>query len=681
MPKNPSIKPYIVKNSNRSVADVFREVNKAMYQGYCSDYTISSGLERIVVNSLFHYKLFLSRLKELPHIEFVTHRDLLKEDYPHNSVRVSIRHDVDGDIVAAVKQAEIEAGLNIPTSWYLLHTAPYYGSFKNNIFHRNECMGHYYLHLQNLGHEVGLHTDPLKIYQHLKIDGAQAIVEELRWLRGLGLNINGTVAHNSKETYGAFNYEIFKGKTQRFDAECTRLHETDSNNKEIFHKGTWSPLQVLDMNELKLDYEGNDVFRRTRLEYGATRALDRWRWNAQIRRIKNRENQLDTYFIDHERLLEDVKQIQTGTSVVFVVHPLYYGSRHNDFQSPPLRLNKLDVSVSPELGWVTYKPDTFQCWSNRLSVEQEYQAINKTNMFGMLDKPLFEDTDQANVVRLLLLGSDNIDGRQIGISSQIQSCLEELLCAVSCNTVKVHKLAFPNMGISRLWSWYERTRDIIRPHIVLMGINSQAIRQNVPLIWSKELGFSIHHPPGDYLGWDSQSNAIQIVRASKGWAVRQRKSVRMVNFPGCDCSLDEIMADTHGFNFNGVNCFDFLTECYRFMCDQIKQDNATPIIFVEESGEAAGFFCEKIDEKSHRDFISSLNQRFASVASTVGVALVNPYDRFEICSNGLPTHFQYDKAWNQTGHRLAAESIFLHLRTKKMFQVQTEKVIHRNQSN
>lgn len=681
MPKRPKIKPYVVKNSNRSIGDVFGKVNNAMYQGYCSDYTISGSVDRIVVNPLFNYKLFLSRLIELPHIEFVTHRDLLKEDCPQSRVRLSIRHDVDGDIVAAIKQAEIEAELNIPTSWYLLHTAPYYGFFKNDIFYRNECLGHYYLYLQDLGHEVGIHTDPLKIYQDVKIDGAQALVEELKWLRSLGLNINGTVAHNSKGVYGASNNEIFIRKNQEFDAECTCLQQTDNNNKDVFHKGTWAPLHVLDMNELKLDYEGNEVFIRKRLEYGATRALDRLRWNAHIRRIKNRKNQLDTYFIDHERLMEDVKQIKPGTSVVFVVHPLYYGNRHNSVQSPPLRLNKLHVSVNSELGWVTYKPDTFQCWSNNLSVEQEYQAINKTNMFGMLDKPVFEGTDQANLVRILLLGSDNIDGRQIGISSQIQSRLEELLCKASCNTIKAQKLAFPNMGISRLWSWYEKTKDIIRPQIVLMGIGSQAIRQNVPLIWSKELGFSINHPPGNYLGWDSQSNAIQIVRASKDWAVRQRKPTRMVYFPGCDCSLDEIMADTRGFQFNGVNCFDFLIECYRFVCDQIRQNGSTPIIFVEESGEASGFFCEKTDDESRQDFIDRLNQRFESVASEVGVELVNPYNHFETCSNGLSTHFQYDRAWNQTGHRLAAESIFLHLRTNKIFQVQTEKGVHRSRPN
>lgn len=670
------IKPYQVKNSGKSIRQVFALVNDSMFQGYGADYTIGYKLDKIVVNPLFNYGSFLFRLKEMLHLEFVTQRDLLRQDCPRDKVRVSIRHDVDGDIVAAVKQAETEKKLGIVSTWFILHTAPYYGFFDEGVFYRHEGMGHIYRYFQDLGHEVALHTDPLKIYQDDKIDGSQAVITELQWLRSLGIHVHGTVAHNSKETYGAYNYEIFKGRNRELDLKSVSKVVSNAE-KEIFFNGKWAPLQVLDEQELILDYEGNEVFWQGKipLEYGATRALDQWRWNAQIRRIKHRKDPLDTYFIDQERLLADIKGIKPGTFLVFVVHPEYYGSRLNGKQSPPLRVNLRETCVNPRIGWVTYKPDTFQCWSNDLSARQEYQSINKSNMLGMIDKPLPEGKEQEdNKMRILFLGSDHIDGRQVGIPSQVHTRLGDLLSQKTGKTFNVIKLAFPGMGISRLWSWYEKTRDIIMPPLVLLGIDSQAIRKNVPLIWSQELGFSMHHPPGDYLGWDSKANTIKIVRASRGWAIRQKRPHRMDTFPGCTCPLDEMMADTQGFPWNGTNGFDFLIACYRFVCERIRENNAKPVLFVEESGETAGFFHERKDDKLRPEFMGRLNNRFESLATAVDVPLINPYKHFEIHSGGLPTHFLYDRAWNVTGHRLAAEAIFLALESWDMLNVFIKKM-------
>ncbi len=656
------ITPYLVKDSKKTALQVFSLVNDSMFRGYGADYTITGNLDKIVVNPLFNYQTFLARLKEMPHLEFVTHRDLLTQKCPADKVRVGIRHDVDGDVVAAVKQAGIEKEFGIVSTWFILHTAYYYGSFENGVFHRHECMGHVYRSLQDMGHEVALHTDPLKVYQDYKIDGAQAVVVEIQWLRSLGINISGTVAHNSKNAYGAYNYEIFKGRTREInlDSDTGVLNGYKTAN-EVFFNGKWAPLQVLDEKELMLDYEGNEVFwqEKVPLEYGATRDLDRWRWNAQIRRIKGRNDPLDTYFIDQERLLADVEKIKPGAFLVFVVHPEYYGGRPNGVQSPPLRVNKLETSVHYRMGWITYTPDTFQCWSNDRSRREEYQAINKSNSWGMLDKPVPEGMGQDNEIRILFLGSDHIDGRQIGIPSHAHSRLGELLAGKYGRPVTVRKLAFPGMGISRLWAWYEKTRDVFHPHVVIMGIDSQAVRKNVPMVWSQELGFSMNHPPGDYLGWDSKTGAIKIIRASRGWAIRQKRPHRMDSFPGCNCPLDEVMADGKGFSFHGVNCFDYVTDCYRFVVERIRENNSRPVLFVEEGGEAAGFFHERKDDGARAEFITRLTERFQSIASAIGVPLINPYERFVAHSDGLPVHFQHDRAWNATGHRLAAESLFL----------------------
>ena len=38
-----------------------------------------------------------------------------------------------------------------------------------------------YKYIQSLGHEIALHTDPLLVYQDHKMDGAQAVVDEIDW--------------------------------------------------------------------------------------------------------------------------------------------------------------------------------------------------------------------------------------------------------------------------------------------------------------------------------------------------------------------------------------------------------------------------------------------------------------------------------------------------------------------
>lgn len=97
------------------------------------------------------------------------------------------------------------------------------------------------------GCELGLHNDCLGAYTRWGADGADLLVRELEWLRGEGVQIRGTVAHNSGPTYGAENFEIFEGMVL-WDREVV----TDS--------GARIPLGCLDMQGLGLTYEG--VFAR-----------------------------------------------------------------------------------------------------------------------------------------------------------------------------------------------------------------------------------------------------------------------------------------------------------------------------------------------------------------------------------------------------------------------------------
>ena len=51
---------------------------------------------------------------------------------------ISLRHDIDGKINSALKIAEIEYKHNIIATYFILHTAEYYGTTEKNYVKHNE---------------------------------------------------------------------------------------------------------------------------------------------------------------------------------------------------------------------------------------------------------------------------------------------------------------------------------------------------------------------------------------------------------------------------------------------------------------------------------------------------------------------------------------------------------------
>src|SRR5690606_22479204 len=83
---------------------------------------------------------------------------------------VALRHDVDYDIDVALEMAHIEHDLGYRSTYYLLHTAPYW----NDAEFIDKS-----LKLQEYGHEVGLHVNVLAEWAVGKIDDPGARLAEL----------------------------------------------------------------------------------------------------------------------------------------------------------------------------------------------------------------------------------------------------------------------------------------------------------------------------------------------------------------------------------------------------------------------------------------------------------------------------------------------------------------------
>ena len=240
-------------SSQKTKEEIFSQVNHAVYHQMQCEKGITSGS---IADSLEHYKELLKTVrKDSPELEFVTAYQLSQKKIDGQTSYCQIRHDVDADIVACLPMAKIEADLGIQSTYFLLHTAAYYGEWNvdNNkaIFHRYESLADYYLELQALGHEVAIHTDPLHLYQNIKVDGAETLVAELEWLRSIGIKVYGTAPHNNPLEYGASNSAIFNGRNKLTKGGVVH---------GVIKNGLWAGLGLLEEKELGLLYETDDIY-------------------------------------------------------------------------------------------------------------------------------------------------------------------------------------------------------------------------------------------------------------------------------------------------------------------------------------------------------------------------------------------------------------------------------------
>jgi hypothetical protein len=106
----------------------------------------------------------------------------------HDPGVIGLRHDVDNVIEPAVRFAEWEAERGYRSTFYILHTAPYW---QDKRLLRESCD-----RIVECGHELGIHNNAIAEASRTGIDpvGAaryEAVVE----LRSYGYEIRGTVAH------------------------------------------------------------------------------------------------------------------------------------------------------------------------------------------------------------------------------------------------------------------------------------------------------------------------------------------------------------------------------------------------------------------------------------------------------------------------------------------------------
>jgi hypothetical protein len=490
--ERPEIAPYVVRDSGQSLEEIRAAVNYSLHHTYAADFTKGAGMAKVVADPLFHYERLLRRLREIPAVRFRTMEDLMSGGHDPAAISVTIRHDVDGDIEVCRPMAELEAAHDIPTTYYILHTAFYYGRFEDGAFLRHECMGPWYRGLQDLGHEISLHTDPLLIYQEHRIDGAAAVREEIAWLRSLGIRVPGTAAHNHTSVYGAQNYEIFAGRVRNHVMPGGTAAPTFDED-EVWFKDRWAPLHVLDEAELGLSYEGHDAYAQpgylgimAEIRYATINQT----WNVQTDWYDRGLRQGPGSFDDLDVALG---RLRPGDAIVFTTHPLYYGARLDETSAPVLAADAITVTEEGPLDGPTYAPGSVIAVSDHDGDRQIGQAINFANELGMLSRPVPAppsaaapgdgERDAATATaataatpataeppghRVLILGGASVDGRRVGIHAQLECRLEEALRAGTVDPVHVRSAAWPETVVERWPGWWTDLHRAFAPDLLVL---------------------------------------------------------------------------------------------------------------------------------------------------------------------------------------------------------------------
>lgn len=361
----------VFKEYKYKAVPVSRESALAGSNGRCFSYTSPLKL----TNMLNVYEYFIAKVSSMPHLNFVSVGELMKDPPANvkNKVRVLLRHDIDHDLVAALMMREIEKEFGL-SGYYLLHHASpyYYGVFDENlVFNRNESLADVYLELQSSGAEVGLHIDPFTIYK-LGVDGSEAIVCELAWLRSIGLRISSVSAHGSAPYYGAEAFEIFK-EWRLYKNDFVSSDGANSmslglfplskdacakfSNSNALPQTVNLPLGVLSAKELELKLEANfaspvhnankakikEYFQRAKTEdmktylyyYLHRNAYSQWGqdytvWLYGMDRWAISSTDPNGYFRPDASTLEVIKfldELSGEEKVVLHIHPIYFGFR------------------------------------------------------------------------------------------------------------------------------------------------------------------------------------------------------------------------------------------------------------------------------------------------------------------------------------------------------------------
>jgi hypothetical protein len=242
------------------------------------------------------YASFLGKISDTSKYIVLPLNEFRKTFRP-GKVVIGLRHDVDVDLNVAYQFSEIESKLGFRSTYFILHTAPYYLADPGNMAVHSPAILPILKTMQNdRKFEIGWHNDLVTLQAVYNIDPVAFLHNELRWLRENGINIYGTASHGSNYCY------VYKYVNYYFFEECTYpVVGQFVNNLTLPLKGKNVPMKKGKLSDFNLEYEAyflnnNKVFSDATVNNGV-------RWNIGML---------------------DLSQLNPGDRVIILLHPIHW---------------------------------------------------------------------------------------------------------------------------------------------------------------------------------------------------------------------------------------------------------------------------------------------------------------------------------------------------------------------
>jgi hypothetical protein len=214
-----------------------------------------------------------------------------------NKIVIGLRHDVDNDLNKALEFSRTESDLGFRSTYYILHTAPYYLVNTNNMAIHSANIFPTLNTMQNIRHfEIGWHNDLVTLQAVYNIDPVAFLKNELAWLRANGINIYGSASHGSPYcyTYKYLNYYFFE--------ECTYpVVGQFVNNINLTIGGKTVPMKKGKFSDFNLEYEA--YFLNNNKYFSDASITNGTRWNIGMLNLD---------------------QLHAGDRVIILLHPIHW---------------------------------------------------------------------------------------------------------------------------------------------------------------------------------------------------------------------------------------------------------------------------------------------------------------------------------------------------------------------
>jgi len=146
------------------------------------------------------YRKLLTELSN-PRYEVLPLRDFDQHaDSTTDKVVVALRHDIDSHPLRALRMAELEKELGIRSTFFILHSANYYGTVKDGVMIRNGAVDKLAKQLNDMGFEIGIHRDLFNMMWKHQFEPRAFMNEEVAYYKTLGIPVVGSAAHGDQTT-------------------------------------------------------------------------------------------------------------------------------------------------------------------------------------------------------------------------------------------------------------------------------------------------------------------------------------------------------------------------------------------------------------------------------------------------------------------------------------------------